>query len=316
MGICVGDGPENSIHSNGVPEYLPSPVDFVHIFVDQPKELMFFLEQYITKVKDSLAHVEIHNTLLELYLSEDISAPSLSQPPEKIDTNQTSLNRSKSLNIKVSSRGGYSSTDLLSKRTSKGKAEMAAGEFLVESKEERADRRMKGLALLKSGWPPHEQQPRYDEDLAVVLCEMHGFRDSLLFLYEKMKLYKDVMACYMQDKDYQGLISCCKRLADSSRGGDSSLWSDVLQYFGERGEDCSKEVKEVLTYVEKDNLLPPLIVLQTLAKNPTLKLTVVKDYIARQFQQISQFIEEDQKTIDKYQVLEIFIAMEEYSMFF
>lgn len=116
-----------------------------------------------------------------------------------------------------------------------------------------------------------------------------------------MKLYKEVMACYMQDKDYQGLISCCKRLGDSSRGGDSSLWADVLQYFGERGEDCSKEVKEVLIYVEKDNLLPPLIVLQTLAKNPELTLSVVKEYISRQFQQTSQLIEEDRKTIDKYQ---------------
>lgn len=305
MGICVGDsgGLANTIHTNGIPEILPSPVDFVHIFVDQPKLLMFFLEQYINKVKDSLAHVEIHNTLLELYLSEDLCAPGLSQPPEKREeTNHAGLNRARSLNVNLSSRSGYSSTDQsVSRRTSKGKVEMATGESIKESKEERKERLMKGLALLKSGWPPHEQQPRYDEDLAVVLCEMHGFRDGLLFLYEKMKLFKEVMACYMQDKDYQGLIACCKRLADSSRGGDSSLWADVLQYFGERGEDCSKEVKEVLVYVEKDNLLPPLIVLQTLAKNPTLTLSVVKDYIARQFQQISQLIEEDQKTIDKYQ---------------
>lgn len=305
LGLCIGEagGLANEIHSNGVLGILPSPVDFAHVFVDQPKWLMTFLEQYIGKVKDSLAHVEIHNTLLELYLSEDLFAPSLSQPSDKREeANHSVLNRARSLNANLASRSSFSSTDQsISRRSSKGKAGIAMAESHKESKEEQTERLMKGLALLKSGWGPHEQQPRYDVDLAVVLCEMRRFRDGLLFLYEKMKLYKEVMACYMQDKDYQGLISCCKRLGDSSRGGDSSLWADVLQYFGERGEDCSKEVKEVLIYVEKDNLLPPLIVLQTLAKNPELTLSVVKEYISRQFQQTSQLIEEDRKTIDKYQ---------------
>ncbi|MCO5583009.1 hypothetical protein L7F22_036915 [Adiantum nelumboides] len=304
MGICVGDsrGSIHNLHSNGLPAILPSPVDFIHISVDQPKCLMFFLEQYIIKVKDSLAHTEIHNTLLELYLSEDFCAPGFSQPLEKEEGSNSVLNRAKSLNVKMTTKGELSPLDhSASRRASKGKPDVSIVDSDRESKEEKVEQLRKGLALLKSAWPSHEQQPRYDEDLAVVLCEMHGFRDGLLFLYEKMKLYKELMGCYMQDKDYQGLIACCKRLADPSRGGDSSLWADILQYFGERGEDCSKEVKEVLVYVEKDNLLPPLIVLQTLAKNPNLTLSVVKDYVARQFQQMSQLIEEDQKTIDKYQ---------------
>ncbi|KAH7422083.1 hypothetical protein KP509_13G089700 [Ceratopteris richardii] len=304
LGICVGDSTgSNDRSDNGLPTILPSPVDFVHIFVDQPKWLMFFLEQYINKVKDSLAHTEIHNTLLELYLSEDLCAPGFSENLDKKEEEKHgSLNRVKSLIVKPSSKNEASNIDYsLHRKFSKNKSDISVVDSLKESKEEKNERLAKGLSLLKSAWPSHEQQPRYDEDLAVVLCEMLGFRDGLLFLYEKMKLYKELMACYMQDKDYRGLISCCKRLADPSRGGDSSLWADVLQYFGEKGEDCSQEVKEVLVYVEKDNLLPPLIVLQTLAKNPNLTLSVVKDYVARQFQQMSQLIEEDQKTIDKYQ---------------
>jgi len=120
-------------------------------------------------------------------------------------------------------------------------------------------------------------------------------------LYEKMKLYKEVISCYMQDSDYEGLIACCKRLGDSSRGGDPSLWADVLKYFGELGEDCSKEVKEVLVYIERDDILPPIIVLQILAKNPYLTLSVVKDYVARKLEQESKHIEEDRKAIEKYQ---------------
>jgi hypothetical protein len=171
--------------------------------------------------------------------------------------------------------------------------------------EDRTQRLAKALALLKSGWGLHEQNPGYDKDLALVLCQMHKFRDGLLFLYEKMKLYKEVLACYMKDGDYAGLISTCKRLGDVGPGSDLSLWNDVLVYFGERGENCANEVKEVLVHIDRDNLLPPLIVLQKLAKNPALTLSVVKEYIARQLQLETRLLDEDRKAIEKYQVCDI-----------
>ncbi|KAG1366564.1 putative Vacuolar protein-sorting-associated protein 11 [Cocos nucifera] len=145
------------------------------------------------------------------------------------------------------------------------------------------------------------EQPLYDADLAVILCEMNRFKDGLLFLYEKMKLYKEVIACYMQDHDHDGLIACCKKLGDSTHGGDPSLWCDLLKYFGELGEDCSKEVKEVLSYIERDDILPPIVVLQTLSRNPCLALSVVKGYIARKLEQETKLIENDRKSTEKYQ---------------
>ncbi|KAG0447267.1 hypothetical protein HPP92_028386 [Vanilla planifolia] len=145
------------------------------------------------------------------------------------------------------------------------------------------------------------EHPTFDVDLAIILCEMNSFKDGLLFLYEKMKLYKEVIACYMQAHDHDKLIACCRKLGDSTQGGDPSLWGDLLKYFGDLGEDCSKEVKEVLTYIERDDVLPPIVVLQTLSKNSCLTLSVVKDYIARKLEQESKLIEDDRKSIDKYQ---------------
>jgi predicted DNA-binding protein YlxM (UPF0122 family) len=40
---------------------------------------MEFLENYIKAINDSPAQTEIHNTLLELYISKDLSFPSMSQ---------------------------------------------------------------------------------------------------------------------------------------------------------------------------------------------------------------------------------------------
>lgn len=61
------------------------------------------------------------------------------------------------------------------------------------------------------------------------------------------------------------------------------------------------QVGAVLHHVEAGNLLPPLVVLSILAKNPNLQLSIVKDYIARQLTAESAHIQEDRAQIAKYQ---------------
>lgn len=283
MRLCTEDGESTRRGaSNGVYlSMLPSPVDFLNIFIHRPGALMEFLERYTDRVKDSPAQVEIHNTLLELYLSNDLNFPSISQANK--DGELDSRARPAAAGIsKVVTDGKLVSND-------------------KDISKECLERREKGLRLLKVAWPTDMEHPLYDVDLAIILCEMNGFTQGLLYIYEKMKLYKEVIACYMQAHDHEGLIACCKRLGDSGKGGDPTLWADLLKYFGELGEDCSKEVKEVLTYIERDDMLPPIIVLQMLSKNPCLTLSVIKDYIARKLEQESKLIEEDRRAVEKYQ---------------
>ncbi|CAA2965916.1 vacuolar -sorting-associated 11 homolog [Olea europaea subsp. europaea] len=285
ISLCTeeGDLVKKGASNSNFLTMLPSPVDFLNIFVHHPQSLMEFLERYTNKVKDSPAQVEIHNTLLELYLSRDLNFPSLSQ---------NSINENGDLRTDQ-----LSSTATMSE--SNGKIILDRND--VNEEKDWQERQRKGLLLLKSAWPSEQEQPLYDVDLAIILCEMNAFKEGLLYLYEKLKLYKEVIACYMQSHDHEGLIACCKRLGDSGKGGDPSLWSDLLNYFGELGEDCSREVKEILMYIERDDILPPIIVLQTLSRNPCLSLSVIKDYIARKLEQESKLIEEDRRAIEKYQ---------------
>ena len=60
-------------------------------------------------------------------------------------------------------------------------------------------------------------------------------------------------------------------------------------------------MREVLAHIEAGALLPPLVVLQTLAKNPQLKLSVVKDYAARTLSAEGAAVEEDRKAIARFQ---------------
>ena len=52
--------------------------------------------------------------------------------------------------------------------------------------------RDQALELLKRGWPPGDS-PRYDADHALVLCRMHAFTPGLLFLYEQLRLFREVL---------------------------------------------------------------------------------------------------------------------------
>jgi hypothetical protein len=52
--------------------------------------------------------------------------------------------------------------------------------------------REQAMELLKRGWPAGEE-PRYDADAVLVVCRMRDFRDGLLFLYERMRLYREVL---------------------------------------------------------------------------------------------------------------------------
>lgn len=286
MRLCTedGDSAKRGATNGAYLTMLPSPVDFLNIFIHHLQSLMVFLEKYTNKVQDSPAQVEIHNTLLELYLSNDLNFALMSQASNGGD---------------LSVKGTRPGAAAMSKAESNGKF-IADGNDLTPEMD-RMERQEKGLRLLKSAWPSELEHPLYDVDLAIILCEMNEFKEGLLYLYEKMKLYKEVISCYMQAHDHEGLIACCKRLGDSGKGGDPTLWADLLKYFGELGEDCSTEVKEVLTYIERDDILPPIIVLQTLSRNPCLTLSVIKDYIARKLEQESKLIEEDRRAIEKYQ---------------
>lgn len=80
--------------------------------------------------------------------------------------------------------------------------------------------REQALELLKRGWPAGDD-PRYDPDHALMLCRMMAFRPGLTFLYEHLRLFREVLqACNIFDPpslvDAQRLC-ICNQLSQSQR---------------------------------------------------------------------------------------------------
>lgn len=53
-------------------------------------------------------------------------------------------------------------------------------------------RREQALELLRRGWAGGGEA-RYDTDAAAVLCRTRRFTPGLLFLYERMRLFREVL---------------------------------------------------------------------------------------------------------------------------
>ncbi|XP_078786422.1 vacuolar protein sorting-associated protein 11 homolog isoform X1 [Oryzias latipes] len=133
-------------------------------------------------------------------------------------------------------------------------------------------------------------------DKALVLCQMHNFKEGILYLYEKGKLYQQIMHYHMQNEEYGKVVEVCKHYGDQ----EGCLWEQALGYFAKKEEDCKTFISEVLHHIDQKNLMPPLLVVQTLAHNSTATLSVIKEYLINKLKRESQQIEADDKKISQY----------------
>ncbi|XP_019628396.1 PREDICTED: vacuolar protein sorting-associated protein 11 homolog [Branchiostoma belcheri] len=136
----------------------------------------------------------------------------------------------------------------------------------------------------------------YDVNQALVLCQMHNYKAGILYLYERERLYQQILRYHMDHDEYVHIINTCKKFG----GQDPNLWVQALAYFARKEENCRTQMMEVLQHIDRHNLLPPLLVVQTLAHNSTATLAVVKDYITRRLQQENDQIQEDERLIHQY----------------
>lgn len=148
------------------------------------------------------------------------------------------------------------------------------------------------------------QNPKacYDMDQALVLIQIHDFKEGLLFLYEKLHMYSMMIKYYLSSNETTKVIELCKQYGKE----DSSLWIQLLTVYSEMEDIDINQLTEVLTYVHENKIVTPLMALQILSKNPRISLNVIKKFILSCIVEKQQLIREDEN-----QVLELKASIEE-----
>ncbi|XP_060553204.1 vacuolar protein sorting-associated protein 11 homolog [Ruditapes philippinarum] len=139
-------------------------------------------------------------------------------------------------------------------------------------------------------------EANYDLDQALVLCQMNNFKAGILCLYEKARLYQQILRYHMDCDAHDLVIQTCKTYGTQ----DTNLWVQALSYFSKK-ENLKSQLGIVLQHIDKMNLLPPLLVIQTLAHSSTATLSVIKNYVIRKLQSENEQIAEDERLIKQYQ---------------
>jgi len=111
-----------------------------------------------------------------------------------------------------------------------------------------------------------------------------------------MKLYNEILQFYMNKFDYENVLLTCRRHGPY----EPNLWVRSLFYFVVMDEQCEKEIKEVLQYIDRDNLLPPIQTVQILSQKKTVSIGLVRDYIISRLEQIDKVTSENKKQITTY----------------
>ena len=135
-----------------------------------------------------------------------------------------------------------------------------------------------------------DSKAAYDTDHALFLVQLYGFKEGQLRLYEKLRMYHMVIQHHIEARDSASIIKNCKKFGNSQ----PNLWVQVLTHFASRQDDCEEEIKQVLQYINRSSILPPLLVVQILAQNDRLPLSVVRDYIVGRLSKEHKLIAKDQ----------------------
>lgn len=138
----------------------------------------------------------------------------------------------------------------------------------------------------------------FDKVQALLVCTSADFVPGILALYERMNMHEDILRYWMEvstSQDTPDPENAAKASAEvvsalnkyGPQHGNSHLYPLVLRYLtssptilGRHQQDLLK----VLEYIDTEKLMPPIAVVQALAKSGVASIGLVKNYLARQIQ--------------------------------
>ena len=137
----------------------------------------------------------------------------------------------------------------------------------------------------------------FDNDHALVLCQLHNFRRGTLHLYERKGLHSQILKLHIELGDINSALATCRKFGPQN----PNLWIQALQSMASEDTEASEEhMAEILNTIEDQGLMSPLLVIRALAGSPLTNFGVVRKYLLSVYQTEEQQINEHQRVIAQY----------------
>lgn len=255
--------------------FVANLADFTHLYTERPDDLRYACVTILAMGHPDLpSRQTLYHTLLDLYLGGSRSPPG---------TASTAAGAS---NDHSNGRTGPTT----SSATAIGQSTNGGGK---SGQDEAMD-------LLRRGWAPG-QEPAYDVDRALTTCRLYSFHQGLVFLYTNRRDYREAAAVLAEARDWPALLQLCETHGSAATGGDPEVWHVALNRLSSpaAGPGADPALRELLARIESDGVMPPLAVLQVLARNPHLRLELARDYVIRALQAENRAIAADLEEVER-----------------
>ena len=143
---------------------------------------------------------------------------------------------------------------------------------------------------------------KYNSDHVLVMCQLHNFHPGTLLLYEKKELYGEILKHHIQHCNVSAAVATCRKFGGQNPG----LWLQTLQFIA---NDCSydnpsqtEQISEILSVVEQNRLMSPLLVVRTLASSPNANLGLVREFLKNAILVEDRQTRDDEAVIEQYRV--------------
>ena len=106
------------------------------------------------------------------------------------------------------------------------------------------------------------------------------------------------MQYHIRQQDYKAVLASCRRFGHQ----DPNLWVQALWSCAKDASMPSSLLSEILSVIEKERLLSPLLVVDALSNSTTATLGEVRSYLMSVLQSESELTDQEQQLIDKYRL--------------
>ncbi|KAF9191262.1 hypothetical protein BGZ49_003569 [Haplosporangium sp. Z 27] len=299
-------------HRQDSPRYAPpSPRTFMSLFVDLPAYLITFLEKVSINRWPSPSTISSpQSTVVSSGTSLKPTIGSTGKPGSIVGRKAGGISES---NDKASTSGASRSGVTTEQDMEERKAiwntllELYLADTpsqdsksttmkVAEMNRKMVERNIKKEKCLKL---LNDTEIPYDTNHALVLCHMAGFDEGIVFLYERMKMYTDILRLWIERDDTTKVIECLRKYGPL----EPSLYPLTLSYFSSspgRLTSATPELLKVLDHIDQQDLLPPLRVVQALSQTSVATIGMIKNYIGRRIEAERKERQEDQKLIQNY----------------
>ncbi|KAI6244613.1 Vacuolar protein sorting-associated protein 11 [Erysiphe necator] len=138
-----------------------------------------------------------------------------------------------------------------------------------------------------------------DNTKVLLLSHLTDFRDGSILVKEKSGLQFDIFRSYTSIKDTRGAIKALEKYGSE----EPQLYPAALAYFTSDPkilEEARDEIDVVLKKIDKDRLMAPLQVIQTLSTNAVATMGMVKNYLQETIERERKEIVSNRRLIESY----------------